>query len=88
MGCGALAYLYLPMTLAFTPAWIAYAVVAGTCSTGCWVVGPPSLFPFSRLTVCTHCTSALVRRGGGHLLHGVLGGGAAPCPPFYVFIST
>ena len=24
--------------LAFLPAWIAYAFVAGTCATGCWVV--------------------------------------------------
>lgn len=26
------------MTMAYLPAWIAYAFVAGTCSTGCWVV--------------------------------------------------
>jgi omega-6 fatty acid desaturase (delta-12 desaturase) len=38
VGCGVLAYLYLPLTLAFLPAWIAYAFVAGTCATGCWVV--------------------------------------------------
>ena len=35
VGCGVLAYLYLPLTLAFLPAWIAYAFVAGTCATGC-----------------------------------------------------
>ena len=27
-----------PLTLAYLPAWIAYAFVAGTASTGCWVV--------------------------------------------------
>ena len=38
LGCGVLAYLYLPLQLAYLPAWIAYAFVAGTCATGCWVV--------------------------------------------------
>ena len=38
VGCGVLAYLYLPLQMAYLPAWIAYAFVAGTCATGCWVV--------------------------------------------------
>jgi hypothetical protein len=38
VGLGVAAYAYLPMTLAFIPAWIAYAFVAGTAATGCWVV--------------------------------------------------
>ena len=31
VGTGVLAYLFLPMTMAYLPAWLAYAVVAGTC---------------------------------------------------------
>lgn len=38
VGSGVLAYLFLPMTLAWTPAWVLYAVVTGTIATGCWVV--------------------------------------------------
>ncbi|MEZ6087781.1 MAG: fatty acid desaturase [Pirellulaceae bacterium] len=38
VGCGALAYLFIPMTWAWLPAWIAYAVVTGTIATGCWVI--------------------------------------------------
>jgi fatty acid desaturase len=38
LGSGALAYAFIPLTWAWLPAWIAYAVVAGTAATGCWVV--------------------------------------------------
>ncbi len=38
IGSGALAYACIPLTWSWMPAWIAYAVVAGTAATGCWVV--------------------------------------------------
>jgi len=38
LGCGALAYAYIPLKLAYLPLWIAYAAVTGTVATGCWVV--------------------------------------------------
>ncbi|MDA0255820.1 MAG: fatty acid desaturase [Planctomycetota bacterium] len=38
LGSGALAYAFIPLSWAWLPAWIAYAVVAGTAATGCWVV--------------------------------------------------
>ena len=38
VGCGVLAYLYIPMQLAFWPVWLAYAAVTGTVATGCWVI--------------------------------------------------
>ena len=38
VGCGVLAYLYIPMKLSFWPAWLAYAAVTGTIGTGCWVI--------------------------------------------------
>ena len=38
IGSGALAYAYIPLTWSWLPAWIAYAIVAGTAGTGCWVV--------------------------------------------------
>jgi len=38
IGSGALAYTLIPLTWSWLPAWIAYAVVAGTVGTGCWVV--------------------------------------------------
>ena len=38
VGCGVLAYLYIPMQLAFWPVWLAYAAVTGTAATGCWVI--------------------------------------------------
>jgi len=38
VGSGALAYAFIPLTWAWLPAWIAYALVAGTAGTGCWVV--------------------------------------------------
>lgn len=37
LGCGVLAYMYIPLQLAFWPAWFAYAAVTGTIATGCWV---------------------------------------------------
>ena len=38
VGLGLAAFSYIPMQMAYLPAWIAYAFVAGTASTGCWVV--------------------------------------------------
>jgi omega-6 fatty acid desaturase (delta-12 desaturase) len=38
VGSGALAYAFIPLTWSWLPAWIAYAIVAGTAGTGCWVV--------------------------------------------------
>lgn len=38
IGSGAAAYAFIPLTWAWLPAWVAYAVVAGTAATGCWVV--------------------------------------------------
>ena len=38
IGCGILAYLYIPLKLTFWPAWLAYALVTGTVATGCWVI--------------------------------------------------
>ncbi len=38
IGSGALAYAFIPLTWSWLPAWIAYAIVAGTAGTGCWVV--------------------------------------------------
>ncbi len=38
IGCGALAYAFIPFTWAWLPVWIAYAIVAGTAATGCWVI--------------------------------------------------
>ncbi len=38
IGCGVFAYACIPLTWVWLPAWIAYAVVAGTAATGCWVV--------------------------------------------------
>ncbi len=38
VGCGILAYLYIPLKLTFWPAWLAYALVTGTVATGCWVI--------------------------------------------------
>lgn len=38
VGSGVLAYAFIPLTWPWLPAWIAYAVVAGTAGTGCWVV--------------------------------------------------
>jgi len=38
LGSGALAYAYFPLAWSWLPAWIAYAIVAGTAATGCWVV--------------------------------------------------
>ena len=38
LGSGFAAYLFLPMSSASLPAWIGYAMFAGTAATGCWVV--------------------------------------------------
>ena len=38
LGSGVLAYLFIPFTWSWLPAWIGYAIVAGTAGTGCWVV--------------------------------------------------
>ena len=38
IGSGVLAYSFIPLTLAWLPAWICYAIVAGTVGTGCWVI--------------------------------------------------
>jgi len=38
LGCGALAYAFLPLQAAYWPLWVAYAFVTGTVATGCWVV--------------------------------------------------
>jgi fatty acid desaturase len=38
LGSGLAAYLLLPMGWAWLPAWIGYAIVAGTAATGCWVI--------------------------------------------------
>jgi omega-6 fatty acid desaturase (delta-12 desaturase) len=38
VGSGALAYAFIPLAWPWLPAWIAYAIVAGTSGTGCWVV--------------------------------------------------
>ena len=35
---GILAYAFIPLTWSWLPAWICYAIVAGTAGTGCWVV--------------------------------------------------
>jgi fatty acid desaturase len=37
-GLGIAAFYFLPMTLAWLPAWIAYALITGTAATGCWVI--------------------------------------------------
>ncbi|MEO8498638.1 MAG: fatty acid desaturase, partial [Planctomycetota bacterium] len=38
LGCGFAAYYFLPLSWAWLPAWIAYAIVTGTVATGCWVI--------------------------------------------------
>ena len=38
IGSGFLAYAFIPLSWKWLPAWIAYALVAGTAGTGCWVV--------------------------------------------------
>jgi fatty acid desaturase len=38
VACAALAAAYLPLSAAWTPAWVLYALVNGTIATGCWVV--------------------------------------------------
>ena len=38
VACAAAAAAFLPLTAAWAPAWVAYALVNGTLATGCWVV--------------------------------------------------
>ena len=38
IACGLFGYFFIPLKLAFLPAWIAYALVTGTVATGAWVV--------------------------------------------------
>jgi omega-6 fatty acid desaturase (delta-12 desaturase) len=38
LGAGCAAYLFLPISWTWLPAWIGYAIVAGTAATGCWVI--------------------------------------------------
>ena len=38
IGSGVLAWASIPLTWSWLPGWIAYAIVAGTAGTGCWVV--------------------------------------------------
>ena len=36
LACGFAAYFLLPISWAWLPAWIGYAIVTGTVATGCW----------------------------------------------------
>jgi omega-6 fatty acid desaturase (delta-12 desaturase) len=38
LGCGLTAFYFLPLTWAWLPVWIGYAIVTGTIATGCWVI--------------------------------------------------
>ncbi|MGB0373019.1 MAG: fatty acid desaturase [Opitutales bacterium] len=38
LGLGGVGYLFIPMTWAWLPVWIAYAIITGTVATGCWVI--------------------------------------------------
>ncbi|MCA9122136.1 MAG: fatty acid desaturase [Planctomycetales bacterium] len=38
LGAGVAAYVNIPMTWVWLPAWIGYAAFTGTAATGCWVV--------------------------------------------------
>ena len=38
VGTGVLAWLFIPLTWPWTPAWVAYAYINGTFATGVWVV--------------------------------------------------
>lgn len=38
IGSGLFAYLFIPLTWAWVPLWVVYAIVAGTAATGCWVI--------------------------------------------------
>ena len=72
VGCGVLAYLYIPMQLAFWPVWLAYAAVTGTIATGCWVIAHEcghNAFSDNRMiqdpwaTSSTLCSWCLTSRG-------------------------
>jgi len=36
--CGAIGYFYIPMTMSYAAAWLAYGAITGTVATGCWVI--------------------------------------------------
>ena len=38
LGCGVASFYLIPLSWAWLPAWIGYAIVTGTIATGCWVV--------------------------------------------------
>jgi hypothetical protein len=71
LGCGYAAYMCLPMTAAFAPAWLAYGIINGTIATGCWVVAHEcGHMAFSdnkvRLSTASYrvaCSAPLDRRG-------------------------
>jgi fatty acid desaturase len=65
LAVGALAFTQLPMQAAFLPAWVAYAYVAGTAATGCWVAAHE----------CGHgafSDNRLVQDTVGYVLHSLL----------------
>ncbi len=60
-----LAWLFLPMEVAWVPAWILYAVVVGTFATGLWVIAHE----------CGHrafCTGTRLQDSVGFVLHSAL----------------
>ncbi len=65
IGPGVAAYLFLPMTWTWLPAWVAYAMYTGTAATGCWVVAHE----------CGHrafCKSNFVQDAVGFVVHSAL----------------
>ncbi|CAE7197451.1 FAD2 [Symbiodinium necroappetens] len=63
--CGYLAWKYIPMTAAFAPMWLLYAVVQGTLATGPWVIGHE----------CGHnafCNEQWLQTLVGYVLHSAL----------------
>mmetsp|Transcript_1100 Transcript_1100/g.4179 ORF Transcript_1100/g.4179 Transcript_1100/m.4179 type:complete len:456 (-) Transcript_1100:76-1443(-) len=65
VGCGVLAYLFIPMQLSFWPVWLAYAAVTGTVATGCWVIAHE----------CGHnafSDNRLIQDSVGYVLHSLL----------------
>lgn len=63
--CGYLAWKYIPMTAAFAPVWLLYAVVQGTLATGPWVIGHE----------CGHnafCNEQWLQTLVGYVLHSAL----------------
>ncbi|MGI9596596.1 MAG: fatty acid desaturase [Acidimicrobiales bacterium] len=62
---GILAWLYLPLSLAWLPVWLLYSLVAGTAACGVWVVAHE----------CGHdafCDNRAVQDGIGFVLHSLL----------------